>query len=99
MKVTHTQTINKDLNNSKLHGIHRNGTNKTAERVFIEDFKSSLREELFRKYRVQTVTTSFVDWKKNPFSGLGRVAHSFHPGTQEAEAGESVSSRPAWSTE
>ena len=27
------------------------------------------------------------------------VAHAFNPSTQEAEAGGSLSSRPAWSTE
>jgi hypothetical protein len=27
------------------------------------------------------------------------VAHTFNPSTQEAEAGESLSSRPAWSSE
>ena len=29
----------------------------------------------------------------------GMVAHAFNPRTQEAEAGECLSSRPAWSTE
>jgi hypothetical protein len=27
------------------------------------------------------------------------VAHTFNPSTQEAEAGRSLSSKPAWSTE
>jgi hypothetical protein len=30
---------------------------------------------------------------------LGVVAHAFNPSTREAEAGGSLSSRPAWSTE
>ena len=30
---------------------------------------------------------------------LGVVAHAFNPSTREAEAGEFLSSRPAWSTE
>jgi hypothetical protein len=30
---------------------------------------------------------------------LGVVAHAFNPSTEEAEAGEFLSSRPAWSTE
>jgi hypothetical protein len=30
---------------------------------------------------------------------LGVVAHAFNPSTWEAEAGEFLSSRPAWSTE
>jgi hypothetical protein len=29
---------------------------------------------------------------------LGMVAHTFNPRTREAEAGGSLSSRPAWST-
>jgi hypothetical protein len=29
----------------------------------------------------------------------GVVAHAFNPSTQEAEAGEFLSSRPAWSTD
>jgi hypothetical protein len=29
----------------------------------------------------------------------GMVAHAFNPSTWEAEAGEFLSSRPAWSTE
>jgi hypothetical protein len=32
-------------------------------------------------------------------AALGVVAHAFNPSTWEAEAGESLSSRPAWSTE
>ena len=32
-------------------------------------------------------------------SELGVVAHTFDPSTQKAEAGGSLSSRPAWSTE
>jgi hypothetical protein len=31
--------------------------------------------------------------------GPGVVAHAFNPSTREAEAGEFLSSRPAWSTE
>jgi major histocompatibility complex class I len=31
--------------------------------------------------------------------GLGVVAHAFNPSTWEAEAGEFLSLRPAWSTE
>jgi major histocompatibility complex class I len=30
---------------------------------------------------------------------LGVVVHAFNPSTWEAEAGEFLSSRPAWSTE
>jgi hypothetical protein len=35
------------------------------------------------------------DWHPKP----GVVAHAFNPSTWEAEAGEFLSSRPAWSTE
>jgi hypothetical protein len=33
------------------------------------------------------------------FVSPGMVAHAFNPSTWEAEAGEFLSSRPAWSTE
>jgi hypothetical protein len=36
--------------------------------------------------------------KKEYISGAV-VAHAFNPSTREAEAGEFLSSRPAWSTE
>ena len=40
----------------------------------------------------------FLD-NKEVSEELGVVAHTFDPSTREAEAGEFLSSRPAWSTE
>jgi hypothetical protein len=36
---------------------------------------------------------------KNALDGPGVVAHTFSLSTQEAEAGEFLSERPAWSTD
>jgi hypothetical protein len=36
---------------------------------------------------------------KKERSSQAVLAHAFNPGPQEAEAGEFISSRPAWSTE
>jgi hypothetical protein len=36
---------------------------------------------------------------KNKYKQLGVVVHTFNPRTLEAEVGEFLSSRPAWSTE
>jgi hypothetical protein len=46
-------------------------------------------EDLFKKKRK----------KERKEKKLGVVVHSFNPSTWEAEAGEFLSSRPAWSTE
>jgi hypothetical protein len=37
--------------------------------------------------------------RKKQKEKINRVAHTFNPSTQEAEAGGSLSSRPAWSIE
>jgi hypothetical protein len=37
--------------------------------------------------------------KGSPKGGRAVVAHAFNPSTWEAEAGGSLSTRPAWSTE
>jgi len=37
-------------------------------------------------------------WKKKKKKGREVMAHAFDPSTWEAEAGEFLSSRPAWST-
>ena len=43
---------------------------------------------------------SKVHFKKNPKNKKpGVVTHTFHPSTQEAEAGRFLSLRPTWSTE
>jgi hypothetical protein len=44
---------------------------------------------------------NFTGWTcvKSKESRRGVVAHAFNPSTWEAEAGEFMSSRPAWSTE
>jgi hypothetical protein len=38
-------------------------------------------------------------FKKKWLLGRAMMVHAFNPSTQEAEAGEFLSSKPAWSTE
>jgi hypothetical protein len=46
---------------------------------------------------IKLVGMKVAELKTSPV--LGVVAHVFNPSTSEAEAGEFLSSRPAWSTE
>jgi hypothetical protein len=50
------------------------------------------------RHILQHLAYSTLDWNKNSLS-WAVVAHSFNPSTREAKTGESLSSRPAWSTE
>jgi hypothetical protein len=60
-------------------------------------------------YKAKEMEMAFNDKKQGPWAGemalqlrvlttLGVVAHAFNPSIWEAEAGRSLSSRPAWST-
>jgi hypothetical protein len=46
------------------------------------------------KHKCQRLLSDFI-----PQTPLHKVVHAFNPSTWEAEAGEFLSSRPAWSTE
>jgi hypothetical protein len=47
---------------------------------------------------MQVQSSALILKIKNPEKEPGVVAHAFNPSTWEAEAGEFLSSRPAWST-
>jgi hypothetical protein len=55
--------------------------------------------ESSRTSRVAQRNPVFKNQKKKKKKKPGVVAHAFNPSTWEAEAGEFLSSRPAWSTE
>jgi hypothetical protein len=57
---------------------------------------------LCNKHRIMEVTgdpDAQPSLLKNPGKEPGVVVHAFNPSTWQAEAGELLSSRPAWSTE
>jgi hypothetical protein len=57
----------------------------------------SLGDVLYYKTPTFVVVVIVKYWKEE--FGQAVVAHAFNPSTREAEAGEFLSSRPAWSTE
>jgi hypothetical protein len=71
-----------------------NLSTQEAERQ-ISEFKASL------IYRVssRTARTTEKPYFEKRKKSRAVVAHAFNPSTREAEAGEFLSSRPAWSTE
>jgi hypothetical protein len=48
---------------------------------------------------IKYIHTHKINESKKERKGQRQVAHTFNPSTREAEAGEFLSSRPAWSTE
>jgi hypothetical protein len=59
--------------------------------------KLTSRDENHNNITEETICTLKDTHKKTP--GPGVVVHAFNPSTWEAEAGEFLSLRPAWSTE
>jgi hypothetical protein len=64
-----------------------------------------IQTQIVKDRKIQHMVSPRVEKKNNELGlsdltvWLGMVVHTFNPSTWEAEAGEFLSSRPAWSTE